>query len=186
MKRWLSLAVLVPALFAGCGRENPAMAAALELRGRCLGAEGLTFRAEITAQYIDTQESFTLECSADADGTLTFRAAAPEEIAGITGSVSGERGALTFDDTVLAFPLTAQESVSPVQGPWILIKALRTGCITAVGQEGELLHITVDESYADDALTVDLWARDGAVVGAEISKDGRRCLVMTVEGFDPV
>lgn len=186
MKRWMWLTVLVPVLLAGCGREDPAMAAALELRSRCLGAGTVEFRAEITAHYIDTWESFTLECSADGENALSFRASAPEEIAGISGTVAGDTGSLSFDGTVLAFPLTAGESVSPVQAPWIMMNALRTGCITAAVQEGELLHITVDDGYGEDALTVDLWARDGAPVEAEISREGRRCMVMQVENFGAV
>ena len=65
----------------------------------------------------------------------------------------------------------------------MLVKALREGCILAVGQEEELLHLTIDDSYADNALTLDIWLEDGQVEEAEIAWEGRRCVTMTVEDF---
>ena len=63
------------------------------------------------------------------------------------------------------------------------MKAVCSGNILAAGQEGELTHLTIDDSYADKALTVDLWLKDGVVCEAEIAWEGRRCLTMTVEDF---
>lgn len=181
MKRLIPM-VLVFAL-CGCAGEDAQMAQALELRSRILGAQQVRFEAEITARYIDTAEEFTLDCTANPDGTVSFAVAEPEELRGITGAVSNAEGTLTFDETVLAYPLMAGERLSPVAGPWVLMKALGSGCITACAREGELLHITVDDSYAEDALTVDVWVEDGTVEQAEISHQGRRILTMEIEDF---
>ena len=159
------------------------MEAALELRSRCLGTQQVSFRAQINADYITRIESFTLECTQNADGTLAFQVMSPEEIEGIGGTVSGTEGAVKFDDTVLAFPLLAEGRLSPLSGPWVLMQAIRSGNILASGQEGELIHLTIDDNYADNALTVDLWLEDGLVREAEIAWEGRRCLTMTVEDF---
>ncbi len=180
MKRFLPLLLI---FLLGCGREDPAMRETLELRSQVLGAQGVAFRAALTAHYIDTREMFTLDCGTDQTGTVSFEASEPEEIAGITGTVSGTEGTLTFDDTVLAFPLSTGEGLSPVAGPWVLMRALREGCIVSAVREQELLHMTIDDSYADDALTVDIWAQAGKVVSAEISREGRRILVMEIEDF---
>ena len=170
-------------LLMGCSARDPAMEAALELRSRCLSAQQVSFRAQVAADYITRIESFSLECVQDADGTMSFRVLEPGDIEGISGTVRGTEGTLEFDETVLAFPLMAEERLSPLSGTWVLMKAIRSGNILAAGQEGELIHLSIDDSYADNALTVDLWLNDGAVCAAEIAWEGRRCLTMTVEDF---
>lgn len=159
------------------------MARALDLRSRVLGASEVRFEAEILADYTDRVESFELACTVDPEGTVTFAVTEPEEIAGITGTVSGTEGTISFDDTVLAFPLMADGRLSPVSAPWVLMKALRSGYIVAVAQEGELLHMTIDDSYDDDALTVDIWADGDEIESAEIAWEGRRQIVMELGDF---
>ena len=87
------------------------------------------------------------------------------------------------DDTVLAFPLMADGRLSPLSGPWVVLKAIRSGCILAAGREGELVHVTIDDSYADNALTVDLWLEEGQPEEAEIAWEGRRCLSISFDDF---
>jgi len=65
----------------------------------------------------------------------------------------------------------------------VLVKALREGYIVSAVREGELLHLTIDDSYADNALTVDIWLEEGTVEEAEIAWEGRRCVTMTVDDF---
>lgn len=185
MKRMLCVLMLILVL-AGCTSTSGEMEAALAFRSALLGAQSVTFEARISADYIDHVEAFTLNCRTDAAGALRFEVAEPEEIRGITGTVVGEEGTLTFDDTILAFPLMADDRLSPVSGPWVMMKALRSGYITACVMEGELLHITVDDSYADDALTLEIWLQGETVAAAEISWQGRRQMTMEIEGFSIV
>ena len=179
MKRFLPL-LLVFCL--GCSARDPAMEEALALRSRCLSGK-VSFEAEVRADYITNIESFTLDCTFDENGEMTFRVSEPDDIEGIRGTVSGTEGTVVFDDVVLGYPLLAQGRLSPLAAPWVLVKALREGCIVAVGREGELLHLTIDDSYADNPLTVDIWLEDGKVEEAEIAWEGRRCVTMTVEDF---
>lgn len=180
MKRFFPLLLI---LLMGCTGPDPAMEAALDLRTRCLSAEGVTFTAEIRADYITQIEEFSLECASGADGAMTFRVLEPEEIADIRGTVGGTEGTVEFDDTVLAFPLMAEGRLSPLSGPWVVLKAIRTGCILAAGREGELVHVTIDDSYEENAVTVDIWLEDGRPQEAEIAWEGRRCLSMTFDDF---
>ncbi len=179
MKKILPLLLI---LLTGCRGEDPAMAAALELRSRCL-ASAVSFEAEIVADYITTLEEFELQCTAEATGELRFRVLEPEDIADISGTVSGTEGAIAFDDTILPFPLMAEGRLSPVSAPWVMMQALRSGNILAVGYEEELLHLTIDDSYESNALTVDLWVGEGKVEAAEIAWEGRRQIAMTIDGF---
>ena len=166
----------------GCSGADPDMEEALQFRSRCLAASAVTFEAEIRADYRTQVEEFSLACSVDREGAMTFRVLEPEDISGISGTVSGD-GEVAFDDAVLAFPLMAQGRLSPLSGPWVLLRAIRSGAIVSVAREGETLHLTVDDSYADNALTVDLWMEDGELKAAEIAWEGRRCLTMTVDDF---
>jgi hypothetical protein len=109
---------------------------------------------------------------------------APDTISGITGRFKGEEGALTFDDVALAFPLLADGQVTPVSGPWILLKTLLGGYLTACNQEEELLHLTINDSYEDDALQLEIWLNENNLpVQAEIIYAQRRILTMQIENF---
>ncbi len=180
------LLFLTMILLTGCGGTGDEMDSALQLRSRCLGAQTVSFQAKMTADYIDTMEQFTLKCEVDHDGIITFSVEEPEEISGITGTVSGQEGMLTFDEKMIAFPLMADERLSPLSGPWVMMKALRSGVITACVQEGDLLHVSVNDSYSDDPLTVEIWSEGMEVKSAEISWQGRRFLSMEIEGFEYV
>lgn len=168
--------------FVGCSGGDPDMEEALAFRSRCLAASSVTFQMEVAADYITQVEEFGMDCCLDRQGNLTFSVREPEEIGGIGGTVSGD-GKVQFDGTVLAFPLLAEGRLSPLSGPWVLMRAVRSGNLVAVGREEDKLHLTVDDSYADNALTVDLWLEDGKIEEAEIAWEGRRCLTMTVDEF---
>ena len=179
MRRFLPLLLV---FFLGCSARDPAMEEALALRSRCLAGE-VSFEAEIRADYITNIECFTLDCAVDPSGEMRFAVTEPDDIGGIRGTVSGTGGTVDFEDMVLGYPLLAEGRLSPLAAPWVLVKALREGCIVAVGREGEALHLTIDDSYADNALTLDIWLEEGQVEEAEIAWEGRRCVTMTVEDF---
>ena len=180
MKRILPLFLV---FLLGCSGTDPAMEAALDLRSRCLASPAVRFRAEIRADYITGFEEFSLDCETSPDGAVAFRVVSPEEIADICGTVRQDEGTVEFDGAVLAYPLMAQGRLSPLSGPWVVMKAVRSGGIIAAGQEGELTRVTIDDSYADNALTVDVWLEEGQVIQAEVAWEGLRCLVMTFDDF---
>lgn len=173
--------VLLGLLLSGCGSDK-GMEQALELRSR-INSSGCSFRCEITADYIDHYEEFELDCRTEPDGSVAFVVAEPESIAGIRGSVSGTDGTLEFEDLVLAVPLMADERISPVAAPWLLVNTLRSGCITASVREGERLHLTIDDSYGEDPLTLEIWVEEGEIEACEIAWRGRRLLTMELEDF---
>lgn len=149
-----------------------------------LKAASCTFTAQITADYGDKVYSFAMDCVADSSGNVDFTVTAPETIAGITGSLSAEGGKLTFADTALHVPLLAEGLLTPISAPWILIKTLRSGCITSAGEDGQALRLSIDDSYADDALHLDIWC-DGEdrPDRAEINWEGRTILSVVVTNF---
>lgn len=182
MKRVLALASSI-LLLVGCGRKENCLSRALQLREALLG-KGCSFIAQVTADYGDKVYSFTMECSSDTDGNLQFTVVLPESIAGITGSVSSTGGKLTFDSAVLAFDLLADGEVSPVSAPWLLLHTLRSGYLSTAVEEDSLLHVTVDDSYEEDALQLDVWLdQQNVPQSAEILWQGRRVLTLIVGEF---
>ena len=155
----------------------------MALRAKLLPAS-VSFDAEITADYGDAIHTFCVFCEGDNQGNLGFRVTSPETIADITGRIVSGEGKLTFRDTVLAFPLLAEDQLSPVSAPWVFYSTLRDGYLTSAGMEEDKLRLTIDDSYEEDALTVDIWLdAEDKPVRAEILYDGRRILTLRIENF---
>lgn len=181
------LAVIVSLLLlTGCTGKDAELDRAMGLRAKLLGS-CCTFEAEITADYGHSIQTFRVYCEGNTQGDLGFTVTAPESIVGITGRIEKGEGKLSFRDTALAFPLLAEEQLSPVSSPWIFWNTLRGGYLTAAGMEDDLLRLTIDESYEEDALTVDIWLdQQDNPVRAEILYDGRRILTLNIENFQIV
>jgi len=156
----------------------------MALRSRLLQATSCNFAVDITADYGQAVYEFSMTCEADARGDVRFAVTAPETIAGITGTVGGDGGKLTFDHTALQFDLMADEQVTPVSAPWILLKTLRGGYLTSAGMEDGCLRLSIDDSYEDEALHLDIWLNGQDVpLRADIVYDGRRIVSLDVRDF---
>ena len=163
--------------------NHKALDSMMELRADLLSAS-CDFQAEVTADYGDKVYTFGMYCQGDTKGNLGFEVTAPDTISGITGSISGNAGKLTFADTALTFPLLADGQVTPVSAPYLLLKTLQGGYVRSAGEDGDLLRVTVDDSYEEDALQLDIWLnRENHPVRAEILYDGRRILSMDIKDF---
>ena len=182
MKKAVAL-VLAAILLTGCTAETE-LSQALSFRTDLLAGQGCSFTAQVTADYGDELQEFTMECRGDERGGISFTVISPETIAGICGTLSEAGGALTFDDTALQFPLMAEDSLSPVSAPWIFLKTLRSGYIVSACREDDLLHLSIDDSFDDDALRLDIWLdRQHLPAQADILYDGRRILSLCVANF---
>ena len=183
MKRLMALVSLV-LILSGCSGTQKEMDRAMSLRTKLLGSQECTFTAEITADYGDKTYSFSLDCVSNSQGDLQFTVLLPDTISGITGVISEETGALTFDDVVLYFEHLADGQVTPVSAPWIVIHTLRGGYLTACALEDNLLHLTIDDSYQEDALRLEIWLDEGdAPVHADIIWQNRRILSVDISNF---
>ena len=182
MKRIFCL-ILLAVMLMGCAKADDALDRAMALRSAML-SKGASFDAKIIADYGDRQHTFAMSCVTDDQGNLSFTVTEPQSIAGITGKVSTSGGKLSFDDHVLSFGLMADGLVSPVSGPWVLIKTLRSGYLTSCTKEGDQLRVSIDDSYEADALHLDIWLGQGDLpVSAEVFWQGRRLLSIAVTNF---
>lgn len=182
--KWLAGILCLALVLTGCGSETGELDTGMELRSKVLAAETVSFDAQITADYGDKVHTFSMSCQGDSLGNLNFTVTEPESISGITGRIDQKGGALTFDDKALHFDLMADEALSPVSAPWILVKTLRSGYLTSACREEGKILLTIDDSYEDDALTLDI-RLDGNNLPewAEILHRGRKILSMKVANF---
>jgi len=170
-------------LLTGCIGNNEDLERAMGLRAKLLSG-GCSFGVEITADYGDELYTFSMNCTGDSSGKVDFSVTAPDTISGIAGSISKGEGKLTFDDTAVEFPLLADGQVAPISAPWLLLKTLQGGYLTAAGMEGQPLRLTVDDSYEEDALQLDIWLNgENVPVRADILYGGRRILTLKVTNF---
>ena len=177
--------VLLLFLLTGCSGPPDEMETGMKLRSRLLQASGCSFEAKITADYGDKIHTFAMNCSTNPAGDVQFTVAAPETIAGITGKLSAEGGDLTFEDTALHFDLLAEDQLSPISAPWILIKTLRSGYMTSACREEGNIRLSMDDSFEADPLRLDIWLNgENEPQQADILYDGRRILSVAVDKFE--
>lgn len=185
MKKWsLLLFVLLIVGLPGCSTGNDAIERAMELRSRLTSSNGYTFDTQITADFGDMVYTFGMNCKADSAGNLSFTVTAPDTIAGISGSITGQEGKLTFGDTALAFELLAEGQLSPVSGPWVLVHTLHQGYLTACTQTESGLVLSINDRYEENALNLSVYlGADDLPTGGEIFWEGSRILSLTVTNF---
>lgn len=185
MKRLLSCFMALIFL-TGCSGNN-GIDHTIELRQNILSADRCSFTANVVADYGDALFSFILQCTFDDLGDMEFTVIEPESIKGVTGKIKGETGYLTFADQALAFPLLADGQLTPISGPWILMKTLRSGYIHSSGSENELTHVCINDSFREDALQLDIWLdQNQTPVCAEILYLNRRILTISITEFTTV
>lgn len=178
---WVCVALMF--LLVGCSNGSDELQCGMQLRESML-KNTCSFVAEITADYGDESYTFSIGCTADTHGDLSFIVISPETISGIAGKINYESGFLTFEDAVLAFPHLADGEISPVCAPWVLIKTLRSGYIASAGKDGEHTLLTIYDSYEDDALQIEVWLDEQNLpIQAEILFQGRRVVTIVVKDF---
>ena len=183
MKR-AGMVLLLALALSGCAKENHQMNRALALRSRVLAASRICFQSAVTADYGDRIQSFSMDCAGSGQAELAFSMTAPEYIAGIAGTISHDRGSFRFADKTVYYGLLTDDQLSPVSAPWIFLKALAGGYIRCVGPEGELLRLTLEDTYRDSQLQVDIWLEEETPVRGDILCDGKRILSLEVEDFE--
>lgn len=182
MKRIFVCLLFVIFLF-GCDNHSE-INDAMQLREKILAVDGCEFFAEVTADYGDKIYSFSMVCSFDNEGNMYFNVSAPETISGITGTVKANGGQLTFDEQAIAFPLLADDQLTPISAPWIFMRSIRSGYIHSGGRDENDIYLCLHDNYEEDALQVDIWLNnDLQPKRAEILWKNRRILSINITDF---
>ena len=95
-----------------------------------------------------------------------------------------DQGKLLFEDKAVSFPLLADGLLTPAAAPWIFVRTLRSGNLIASGREGDGTRLSIDDSFREDALRLDIWLDEaGNPAKADISCKEQRYLSMVVQNF---
>lgn len=182
MKRYICLFLLI-FMFSGCSADS-SIDPAMNLRDRLIKSDGCSFTADITADYGDELIKFKIDCLFDKQGNMTFSVIEPETIENIEGRVDVNGGAVTFDGSVLAFPVLADDLITPVSSPWFIIHTLRSGYLVACGKYKNGYQIKLDDSFTDHMIRVDLWTDENMNINSgEVLWDGKRIITLQVSRF---
>lgn len=153
---WLLLAAL---LLTGCGRAKKAEA----LQEHYAAVRSAELTADVVCHLAGGSRTFTLDCAYDRDGNSAVTVTAPEELAGITASVSGEDLTLTYGDLSLSAGMLTD--LCPANClPWLL-KAASSGYVLEEGREvlGETgcLRLALDTTApSGDKVVIAAWFDD--------------------------
>lgn len=183
MRCFVTLVLSLSLLMCGCGNVNKSIDHAIGLRNKILNSNGCSFSAQIYADYGDTLYEFSLNCISDKEGNLSFAVKKPETIAGITGKVSVQGGAITFDDKILAFQMLADGELSPVAAPWIFLNTIRSGYIRGCSANDHRYQIEIDDTYDENALRLNIQIENDLPISCEIFWKGRRAVSIEVDNF---
>ena len=172
-------------LLVGCSGASKDLDTGMALRSKILQSPQCLLTLDISADYNGRTSRFTMDCTADRTGDLSFNVVAPETISGISGKLTGEEGQICFDNMTLQFPLAAEDLPSPISAPWILINSLRCGFLSsACVEEGEI-RLSIDNRFSGDILRLDVWLNEENLpVHADILADGCRILSLDVMKFE--
>lgn len=176
--------ILCLGMLTGCGAKNDSMDRAAGLRKQLLEAAGCSFQTVIHADYGDTLYTFQMECTSAQTGEVKFTVTDPKTISGVSGTVSGKKAGLVFDDTVLAFPVLAEGELTPVVAPWIFFNTLKSGYLKACDETDTGFCLYIDDSFEENPLHLQIYTDlDLQPEYAEIIWHERRILSLDIRNF---
>ena len=130
MKKVLLLALCLTLLLCGCGRGEEEEVRALQQRYDAL--QQATMESEITCHFDGGSRSFTVVTTCEAQGATTT-ITAPEELAGISATVTGKELLLRYEGAALSAGVPAV--LSPAACVPYLLRSVAQGYLLDYGGE---------------------------------------------------
>lgn len=182
MRKALLFAPMLMLLLTACGGgEEKDLAAELQQQYAQLSAA--TMEADVTCHYGDEVREYTLLCAYTPDSS-TVTVLAPEDLAGISATVSGGELTLSYDDISLDAGTYSAAAVSPVAALPRLMEAAGRGFVTERSREtvGErpCLRLCCDLEGREETVYITWFDQETLLpIRSEILDDG--VLVFAVE-----
>lgn len=170
-------------LLAGCAGEERSLSPAIQFRKELVQAGGCSFSADITADFGDTVQMFSMDCITDETDALHLTVQEPKTLAGITATVSEYGGKLTYDGMAMDFGLLANGNVIPAAAPAIVTACWTGEYISFAGDDGDYYRATYEKNFDDKKLIVETWYEKGVPICAEICYNNERVIKITIRDF---
>ncbi len=159
------------------------MAQAIAFRSELIARGGCSFCAEITADYGQEVQHFTLECDVDGEGRVSFCVKEPDTIEGITGKTEGEKGSVTYDGLQLAFPLMVYDQISPVSAPALVAECWIKEFILSAGLSDAIYRVSYEKKIYGNDLLIDTYFEKDIPISAELCYNGYRIVNISITHF---
>ena len=182
MRRILSLCLLI-VLLTGCGGEDSLLAQGIAFRSELISRGGCSFHAQITVDYGQEIQCFAVECESDGDGEVTFCVKEPDTIEGITGKMDGQEGTVTYDGLQLAFPLLANDRISPVSAPALMVECWLREYILSAGETEGICRVSYEKKINEKDLLIDTYFENHIPISAELCYNGYRIVNIKITDF---
>ena len=186
MKKVCLLALVLAVLLCGCGRGEEG--AVREVQRRWSEAQKATAEAEVTCHFDGGSRSFTVSVVWEPAGATTT-ILAPEEVAGISATVTGEELLLRYEGAALSAGVPM--ALSPAACVPYLLRSVAEGYLMDCGSEtidGQAcLRAAFDTTAPDgDKILCTVWldGQSGAPYYTEFSTDGAVVLTIRMLSFD--
>ena len=155
MKRMLILPLCLLLLCGGCGKKSGAAADIQAQYGRIHTAQ---MEAEVTFHTPQENRSFTLQCAFTPESS-TVTVTAPETVAGVSATVSGDELTIAYDGAVLSAGSVGR--FGPVNALPLLLRAIGSGYLLEESRETledtDCCRLTLDTTAGDTPLTCTAW-----------------------------
>ena len=137
---------------AGCGGETAEKQETEELQMKCQNLSAATVEAELTCHYGDEVRTYTLRCSYTPEES-TVEVLAPEDLAGISATLTGEALTLQYDGILLDAGTYSGTEISPMWAVPSMLRAMGQGYPLETGREAlgetECLRVTFEMTSSD-------------------------------------
>lgn len=129
MKRTGCIALILVMLLCGCGKDT--RMEDLQQQYRAISASQMS--AEIVCHLPSDNRTFTVSCNYDKEQGATTSITSPEEVKGISASVSGDSLTVTYDGMIL--PAGELTDICPANCLPYLLHAASDGYVTEYGSD---------------------------------------------------
>lgn len=174
MKRLIALALMISLLvLQGCSSQSAWEGKLEEKRLELIGAQSVTFTADVVAHIGSQEFSCKMNCLAD-DSGVTVEVLEPEIIAGVKAHISSDCE-ISYEGVQLYVGDLTCSGVTPVTAVATVVRAMLSGFTQEIWQEqyGEM-QLVVMQFYEDENTNVKIWFQTDSLVPvhAEIVCDG--------------
>ena len=137
---------------AGCGGETAEKQETEELQMKFQNLSAATVEAELTCHYGDEVRTYTLRCSYTPEES-TVEVLAPEDLAGISATLTGGALTLQYDGILLDAGTYSGTEISPMWAVPSMLRAMGQGYPLETGREAlgetECLRVTFEMTSSD-------------------------------------
>jgi len=184
MRKTIISALMIPLLLlAGCGEREAKLADGLaRFRQSLTEAQTITTKAELTADWGESTQTYTLNTTYTA-GATRLEILAPELIAGITATVTEGGAQVEYDGVMLSVPPVSEDGLTPVSALPAVFAAARDGYAEMTWWEDGYIAARL---YVSENSTATVWINPEtlALKWAEISTDGRTVISCTFSDWE--